>query len=88
MTSIEEDDMPEDQSYHTSTADGTAGKGLLTDPTEFRRQLQIRQEVEDLVRELLPEEVENLDTMFVQFAGREEELLSTLRSMRERRAKV
>jgi hypothetical protein len=84
-SSIEEDDIPEDQSYHTA---GTAGKGLLTDPTEFRRQLQIRQEVEDLVRELVPEEVENLDAMFVQFAGREEELLSTLHTMRERRAKV
>ncbi|KAI2506361.1 hypothetical protein MHU86_8089 [Fragilaria crotonensis] len=62
--------------------------GLLNDATEFRRQLQIRQEVEDLVRELVPEEVENLDAMFVQFAGREEELLSTLHTMRERRAKV
>jgi len=87
-----EDDSSEEEpsvlaarSYYTN---GSEGKGLLNDPTEFRRQLQIRQDVEELVRELVPEEVENLDAMFVQFAGREEELLNTLNTMRERRAKV
>ena len=84
-SSEEEPTIPDDRSFHSA---GTAGNGLLNDATEFHRQLQIRNEVEELVRELVPEEVENLDAMFVQFAGREEELLSTLHTMRERRAKV
>ena len=84
-SSEEEPTIPDDRSFHTA---GTAGNGLLNDATQFHRQLQIRNEVEELVRELVPEEVENLDAMFVQFAGREEELLSTLHTMRERRAKV
>merc|ERR1712232_53 len=61
-SSQEEPSVLEMQSYYTS---GTAVKGLLNDPSQFRRQLQIRQDVEDLVRELVPEEVENLDAMFV-----------------------
>jgi hypothetical protein len=88
-TSEEETSSEENSDSEGSGPNSQASKqGLLSDPSQFRRQLQIRQEVEELVRELVPEEVENLDAMFVQFAGREEELLNTLHTMRERRAKV
>jgi len=84
-SSVEGTGVDDHQSYFTS---GTAGKGLLSNPAEFQRQKQIRIEVEELVRELVPEEIDNLDAMFTQFAGREEELLNTLHTMKERRLKV
>eukprot|EP00588_Corethron_pennatum_P005197 CAMPEP_0194296268 /NCGR_PEP_ID=MMETSP0169-20130528/55650_1 /TAXON_ID=218684 /ORGANISM="Corethron pennatum, Strain L29A3" /LENGTH=1055 /DNA_ID=CAMNT_0039045687 /DNA_START=221 /DNA_END=3388 /DNA_ORIENTATION=- len=45
---------------------------------------EIRAEVEDLVRRVVPEEIGHVDEMIMQFAGREEELLETLRTMQER----
>merc|ERR1712157_361318 len=49
-------------------------------------QSQIRLTVERLVKELAPDLADNyLDAMFVQFAGREEDLLKTLYKMCNRR---
>lgn len=45
---------------------------------------EIRKEVEELVRQVVPEEQDNVDEMMLQFQGREEELVETLRSMQER----
>lgn len=45
---------------------------------------EIRSEVEALVRRVVPEEINNVDEMLLQFRGREEELLETLRTMQER----
>jgi hypothetical protein len=44
----------------------------------------MRQEVEALVRRVVPEEIDNVDEMMNQFKGREEELVETLRTMQER----
>jgi len=44
----------------------------------------IRAEVEELVKHVVPEERDNVDEMLMQFRGREEELVETLRSMKER----
>mmetsp|Transcript_23767 Transcript_23767/g.65923 ORF Transcript_23767/g.65923 Transcript_23767/m.65923 type:complete len:951 (+) Transcript_23767:245-3097(+) len=60
------------------TADSSVGssKGL-------KRQ-EYRAIVEDLVQRVVPEEIENVDEMMLQFRGREDELVETLRAMQER----
>ena len=45
---------------------------------------EIRNEVEELVRRVVPDEIDNVDEMMIQFRGREEDLLETLRTMQER----
>mmetsp|Transcript_6108 Transcript_6108/g.11303 ORF Transcript_6108/g.11303 Transcript_6108/m.11303 type:complete len:941 (-) Transcript_6108:286-3108(-) len=40
--------------------------------------------VEDLVQRVVPEEIQNVDEMMLQFRGREDELVETLRTMQER----
>lgn len=45
---------------------------------------EIRSEVEALVKRVVPDEINNVDEMMLQFRGREEELLETLRTMQER----
>jgi hypothetical protein len=45
---------------------------------------EIRSEVEFLVRRVVPDEADNIDEMMLQFKGREEELVETLRTMQER----
>jgi len=44
----------------------------------------IRAEVERLVRRVVPDEIDNIDEMMLQFEGREPELVETLRTMQER----
>ena len=41
-------------------------------------------EIQALVREVMPDELENLHEMLLQYSGREEDLLETLRTMQER----
>lgn len=53
-------------------------------PSKARRRTEIRTEVEALVRRVVPEEIDNVDAMMLQFHGREEELVATLRTMQER----
>jgi hypothetical protein len=48
------------------------------------KRAEYRQEVEALVRRVVPEEIDNVDEMMNQFKGREEELIETLRTMQER----
>jgi len=45
---------------------------------------EIRSEVELLVKRVVPDELDNIDEMMLQFQGREEELVETLRTMQER----
>jgi hypothetical protein len=45
---------------------------------------EIRAEISILVQHVVPEEQDNIDEMMMQFRGREEELVETLRSMQER----
>ena len=66
---------------------GTAG-GATTASGETsnraKKLTEIRAEVEHLVLQVVPEEQDNVDEMMLQFQGREEELVETLRSMQER----
>lgn len=62
----------------TAGATSTSGSG------EARKLDEIRKEVDELVRQVVPEEQDNVDEMMLQFQGREEELVETLRSMQER----
>lgn len=45
---------------------------------------ELRAEVEMLVAKVVPEEKDNIEEMMMQFRGREEELVETLRTMQER----
>lgn len=54
------------------------------DPSKVKKRAEIREEVEALVRRVVPEEIDNVDEMMNQFKGREEELVETLRTMQER----
>jgi hypothetical protein len=48
------------------------------------KQQEYRAIVEDLVQRVVPEEIQNVDEMMLQFRGREDELVETLRTMQER----
>lgn len=66
---------------------GTAGVGSSASGETSNRSkklVEIRAEVESLVLHVVPEERDNVDEMMLQFQGREEELLETLRNMQER----
>lgn len=54
------------------------------DMQEKRQMNAYRAEVEALVRRVVPDEIDNVDDIMVQFSGREEELIETLRSMQEK----
>jgi hypothetical protein len=43
-----------------------------------------RQQIEELVRRVVPDEIENIEEMLLQFKGRENELITTLQTMDER----
>lgn len=64
-----------------STKTGTAGSDSNS---RVKKLDEIRAEVEFLVERVVPEEKDNIDEMMMQFSGREEELVETLRSMQER----
>ena len=53
-------------------------------PAIVRKREEIRREVEGLVKRVVPDEIDNVDEMMLQFRGREEELVETLRTMQER----
>jgi len=53
-------------------------------PSKAQKRAEIRLEVETLVRRLVPDEIDNIDEMMLQFRGREDELVEALRTMQER----
>jgi hypothetical protein len=57
---------------------------LSDSPSKAAKADEIREEVENLVRRVVPEEIDNVDEMMLQFEGREEELVETLRTMQEK----
>ena len=61
-----------------------SGASTNSSPSKAQRRQEIRAEVEELVRRVVPEEIQNVDEMMQQFRGREEELIETLRTMEER----
>lgn len=72
----------------SSESGSAAGRKTLDSSSLASSKAQKRQElravVEDLVRRVVPEEIQNVDEMMLQFRGREEELVETLRTMQER----
>ena len=75
-----------DDSNEGSTIDGTSASGTSASGTasKSRSRAEVRKEVEELVRRVVPDEIDNVDEMMNQFKGREEELVETLRTMQER----
>eukprot|EP00542_Grammatophora_oceanica_P016485 CAMPEP_0194026742 /NCGR_PEP_ID=MMETSP0009_2-20130614/1028_1 /TAXON_ID=210454 /ORGANISM="Grammatophora oceanica, Strain CCMP 410" /LENGTH=1050 /DNA_ID=CAMNT_0038665585 /DNA_START=215 /DNA_END=3367 /DNA_ORIENTATION=+ len=67
-----------------STGDNSRSTSLSESPSKAQKRDEIREEVEALVRRVVPEEIDNVDEMMLQFKGREEELVETLRTMQER----
>ena len=61
--------------------------GGMNSSESFERKneaLTKHQEIEELVRRVVPDEIENIDEMLLQFKGRENELITTLQTMEER----
>ena len=73
-------DRDDDLTSAGSTFTGTIGG---PDPEEQLRKAR-RAEVEALVRRVVPDEIDNVDDIMVQFSGREDELIETLRAMQEK----
>jgi hypothetical protein len=67
-----------------ASALSTGSTTLSDSPSKAAKRDEIREEVEKLVRRVVPEEIDNVDEMMLQFKGREEELVETLRTMQER----
>lgn len=64
---------------------GDGGSSMASSSvSKSKKQQDYREQVEDLVQRIVPEEAENVDEMMLQFRGREEELVETLRTMQER----
>ena len=68
----------------TTSSGRSPGTSISETPSKVARRDEIREEVEALVRRVVPEEIDNVDEMMLQFVGREEELVETLRTMQER----
>jgi hypothetical protein len=67
---------------HGETAGQTADSSVGS--SRALKQQEYRAIVEDLVQRVVPEEIQNVDEMMLQFRGREDELVETLRTMQER----
>lgn len=67
-----------------ASASASPSASVSSSASKIKRRQEMRQEVEDLVRRVVPEEIQNVDEMMSQFRGREEELIETLRTMEER----
>eukprot|EP00978_Attheya_sp_CCMP212_P008922 scaffold21045_cov45-Attheya_sp.AAC.2 len=82
------------ESKSKSAGDGSVGTSSVNSPSvstnvsespsRAQKRAEIRTEVEALVRRVVPEELDHVDEMMLQFRGREEELVETLRTMQER----
>jgi hypothetical protein len=62
----------------------TTGGSQSSTASKIIKRQELRAQVEDLVQRVVPEEIQNVDEMMLQFRGREEELVETLRTMQER----
>lgn len=89
------DGTPADCASNASTMDHSsldrnsrAGRSSVqtsqTSGSQKERLKEIRAQVEKMVKDVVPDETENIDEMMAQFKGKEEELLETLRTMKER----
>lgn len=90
----EKDDRTEGSASNSSRKDKSIGNLSNNSPSVSTnisdtlssnlKRAELRAEVESLVRRVVPDEIDNVDEMMVQFRGREEELVETLRTMQER----
>jgi hypothetical protein len=71
-------------SVSVSAASASESVSQASSPSKAKKREELRAQVEELVRRVVPEEIENVDEMMLQFRGREEELVETLRTMQER----
>jgi hypothetical protein len=69
---------------YPSVSAASESASLASSPSKAKKREELRAQVEELVHRVVPEEIENVDEMMVQFRGREEELVETLRTMQER----
>ncbi len=72
------------QSDANSTTSPSVSTNISESLSSNVKRAEIRAEVEGLVRRVVPDEIDNVDEMMLQFKGREEELVETLRTMQER----
>lgn len=59
---------------------------LSTGTSNNHNGAELRREVEELLQQVAPEDVEHMDEMMLEFKGREDELLETLQTMHERQS--
>jgi len=71
-----------DSRSNADTAGQTADSSIASSKGIKRQEYRVI--VEDLVQRVVPEEIQNVDEMMLQFRGREDELVETLRTMQER----
>mmetsp|Transcript_7140 Transcript_7140/g.12423 ORF Transcript_7140/g.12423 Transcript_7140/m.12423 type:complete len:83 (+) Transcript_7140:106-354(+) len=65
-------------------SNNSESNGRVVDDAGGKSIDEIREEVQNLVRRVVPDEIDHVDAMMVQFEGRESELVETLRTMLER----
>jgi hypothetical protein len=74
----------------TGGDDSTAGRQTAVSATysevqsKQQRLDEMRAEIERLIHEVVPEEIGNMEEMMTEFQGKEDELVETLRTMKER----
>ena len=70
--------------YSSADRSMNTGRSVTTSASQKERMKEIREQVTQMVRDVVPDEVDNVDEMMAQFKGKEDELLETLRTMKER----
>jgi len=70
--------------YSSVDRSTNTGRSVTTSASQKERMKEIREQVTQMVRDVVPDEVDNVDEMMAQFKGKEDELLETLRTMKER----
>jgi len=68
---------------HETDEENSASETASSSPGS-KSSAELRAQIEDLVMTVVPSELENLDEMLLQFKGREDELISTLRTMKRK----
>eukprot|EP00977_Amphora_coffeiformis_P026986 scaffold32086_cov183-Amphora_coffeaeformis.AAC.5 len=98
------EEEPQDQGNFDETASSNSQSQFEEDPQfeesyseasflsggsdDQKTQLAFRDEIEALVKQVVPDEIENIDAMIDQFVGREQELIATLRNMADQGAHI
>ena len=84
VTSVSDSISASASGTYPSVSAASESVSQASSPSKAKKREELRAQVEELVRRVVPEEIENVDEMMLQFRGREEELVETLRTMQER----